>query len=196
MRKLSGCPSALVAIMMRVSSVVVLALLTTSVNGHAQANTTTLAPGARIRVQQGSQTVTGTLVSLDSAGLVIVTGKADSVTVPRASITAVEVSTGTRSHAGKGALIGLGTGLLTGVIVGIASSGSDDGDFFDFSSGEWAAGVGLTGAVIGTGVGQSLAPSSGPTSGRRRCFPRSVSGATGPMTSALRSACGSRSRCR
>ena len=153
MRKLSGCPSALVAIMMRVSSVVVLALLTTSVNGHAQANTTTLAPGARIRVQQGSQTVTGTLLSLDSAGLVIVTGKADSVTVPRASITAVEVSTGTRSHAGKGALIGLGTGLLTGVVVGIASSGSDDGDFFDFSSGEWAAGVGLTGAVIGTGVG-------------------------------------------
>jgi hypothetical protein len=145
--------SVLVAIMTRVGSVVVLALLTFSVNGHAQADTTTLAPGARARVQQGSKAVTGTLVSLDSAGLVIATGKADTVTVPRASITAIEVSTGTRSHAGKGALIGLGTGLLTGVVVGIAASGSDDGEFLDASSGEWAAGVGLTGAVIGTGVG-------------------------------------------
>jgi hypothetical protein len=120
--------------------------------GHAQAATTTLAPGTRVRVHQGIESLTGTLVSLDSAGLLIATGK-DTVTAPRASITALEVSTGTKSHAGKGALIGLGAGLVTGVVVGIAASGSDNGDFLDFSSGEWAVGVGLAGAAIGTGVG-------------------------------------------
>jgi hypothetical protein len=43
--------------------------------------------------------------------------------------------------------------LATGVIVGIAASGSDDGNFFDFSSGEWAIGIGATGAVLGAAVG-------------------------------------------
>jgi len=127
-------------------------LIGLTTTGQAQAATTTLAPGTRVRVHQGVESLTGTLVSLDSAALVIATGK-DTVTAPRASITALEVSTGTKSHAGKGALIGLGAGLVTGVVVGIAASGSDNGDFFDFSAGEWAVGVGLTGAAIGAGVG-------------------------------------------
>ncbi len=109
-------------------------LIGLSTTGHTQAATTTLAPGARVRVRQGDQSLTGTLVSLDSAGLVIATGKSDTVTAPRASITAVEVSTGTKSHAGKGALIGLGVGALTGVVVGIAASGSDDGDWSSTSA--------------------------------------------------------------
>lgn len=120
---------------------------------HAQAAESTLAPGARLRVRQGDQSIIGTLVSLDSAGLVIATDKSDTVTAPRASITTVDISTGTKSHAGKGALIGLGVGAVTGVVVGLAASGSDNGGFLDFSSGEWAVGVGLTGAVFGTGLG-------------------------------------------
>lgn len=125
--------------------------LTTSV--QAQATTPTLAPGARVRVQQGDQTVIGTLVSLDSAGLLIATGKSDTVMAPRASITAVEVSGGTKSRAGEGALVGLGVGAGTGILIGLAASGSDNGDFIDFNPGEWAVGAGLIGAAIGTAFG-------------------------------------------
>jgi membrane associated rhomboid family serine protease len=143
----------LVAIMTRVLSVAVLTLLTTAVRGYAQADAFPLAVGARVRVHQGAQTQTGTVVSLDSASLVFVAGKADTVAAPRASITAVEVSTGTRTRAGRGALIGLGAGAVTGVVVGAAASGSDDGEFFDADQDEWAVGVGLVGAVVGAGVG-------------------------------------------
>jgi hypothetical protein len=104
-------------------------------------------------VHQGSESLTGSLVSLDSAGLVIATGKSDTVTAPRASITAVEVSVGTKSHAGTGALIGLGVGAATGVILGLVSASADEGDFVDVSTGAWTAGVGLAGAAIGAGVG-------------------------------------------
>ena len=130
-----------------------LGFLTTAVNGHAQANTNTLVPGVRVRVHQGSQSLTGSLVSQDSVGLVIATGKSDTVTAPLASITGVDVSRGTKSRAGKGALIGLGVGAATGIIVGLVGSSSDNGDFVDLNAEEWAVGMGLTGAVIGTGVG-------------------------------------------
>jgi hypothetical protein len=139
--------------MTRVLPAVVLALLTTAVNGHAQVTTNPLVPGARVRVHQESGSLIGTLVSLDSAGLVIATDKSDTVTAPRPSITGVEVSTGTKSQAGKGALIGLGVGAAAGIIVGLVASSSDNGDFVDYGAGTYAVGFGLTGAVIGTGVG-------------------------------------------
>jgi hypothetical protein len=139
--------------MTRLAPAIVVACLTTAAPLHAQADAITPAPGARVRVRQDSRTLTGTLLSQDAAGLVIVTGRADTVTAPRASITSVEVSTGTKSNVGKGALIGLGAGLGAGIIVGIAASGSDDGSWLDFSSGEWAAGIGATGAVLGAGIG-------------------------------------------
>jgi hypothetical protein len=128
-------------------------LIALATTGRAQAAPATLVPGARVRVHQGSESLTGSLVSLDSAALVIATDKPETVTAPRASITAVEVSTGTKSRAGKGALIGLGVGAAAGIIVGLAASSSDNGDFLDYGAGTWAAGVGLAGAAIGTGLG-------------------------------------------
>jgi hypothetical protein len=128
-------------------------LMGLATTGRAQAAPATLVPGARVRVHQGSESLTGLLVSLDSAGLVIATDKSDTVTAPRTSITAVEVSTGTKSRAGKGALIGLGVGAAAGVIVGLAASSSDNGDFLDYGAGTWAAAMGLTGAAIGAGLG-------------------------------------------
>ena len=139
--------------MTRIPLIVGIALLAVTADVHAQADATTLVPGARVRVHQGPQSLTGSLVSLDSAGLVVATGKSDTAAVPLSSITGVDVSRGTKSRVGKGALIGLGVGTATGIIIGVAASSSDDGDFFDFNSGEWAIGVGLTGAVIGTGIG-------------------------------------------
>jgi len=136
------------------STVLALSLLIgLAASGHAQAAESTLAPGARVRVRQGDQSMIGTLVSLDGAGLVIATGKSDTVTVPRASITTIDVSIGTKAHAGKGALIGLGVGTVTGILVGIAASGSDNGDLFDFNAGEWAAGVGL---AVATGKSDTV----------------------------------------
>ena len=139
--------------MTRLALAVSLALMAVATDLHAQADATALVPGTRVRVHQGAQSMTGSLLYMDSTSLALVTGRADTVTTPLALITGIDVSRGTKSRAGRGALIGVGVGAASGIIVGIAASGSDDGDFFDFSSGAWATGIGLTGAVLGAGIG-------------------------------------------
>jgi len=121
---------------------------------QAQQDTAGLVPGRRIRVhQQGNQKLVGSFVSMDSASLAIVTNVGDTVRVPRGSIDGLDLSQGTKSNAGKGALTGLLIGGLGGVIIGVAASGSDDDEFFDFSAGTWAAGIGLTFGALGAGIG-------------------------------------------
>jgi hypothetical protein len=90
---------------------------------------------------------------VDSTSLTFVSGYADTVTASRDSITGVDVSLGKKSAAGKGALIGLGVGAATGVIFGVAASGSDNDSWIDFSSGAWAGGFGLFGGALGLLVG-------------------------------------------
>jgi hypothetical protein len=140
--------------MTRVLSAVVLALLATDATLYAQAAPIAPAPGARVRVQQGPETLIGVLASSDSARLVIVTDDSDTVTVPHGSIKSVDVSTGTRSHARKGALIGLSMGFVTGIVLGMATPAPQPilgGSAAP--SDDWTAGIGVTGAVLGAGVG-------------------------------------------
>jgi hypothetical protein len=88
---------------------------------------------------------------MDSTNLTLVTGAADTVIAPRDSITGIDVSRGTRSSVGKGALIGLGVGAATGIILGVAAS-ADESSFLDFGAGDYLK-VGLLGGALGAAVG-------------------------------------------
>jgi hypothetical protein len=165
--------------MTRVLSAVVLAFLVSDVTLFAQADPIALAPGARVRVQQGPETLTGTLVSSDGAGLVVVTDKSDTVPAPLGSITTVEMSTGKRSHARMGAVIGLGMGFVTGIVVSMAAPAPQPilvASSTSASSDNWTAGAGVAGAVLGAGIGaivgavtrsEKWAPAVPPTIGIR-----------------------------
>ena len=86
---------------------------------QAQQDTTGLVPGRRIRIhQQGNSTVVGSFVSLDAASLAMVTGAGDTVQVSRDHIVGLDLSQGTKSKAGKGAVTGLLVGGLGGMILG------------------------------------------------------------------------------
>jgi hypothetical protein len=81
------------------------------------------------------------------------------VTVPAGRVQRLEISLGRESNAGRGALIGLGVGAVTGLAVGIGCASSDT--LFQCSGGEVVESTvvfGLLGAGVGGLVG--LASSS------------------------------------
>jgi len=120
----------------------------------AQQDSTGLVPGRRVRVHQHKkQALVGSFVSLDSAGIRFVTAGTDTALVPRAYVTAVDISMGTKSKAGAYALRGFIYGAVGGVIIGVAASSSDNGEFLDYGAGTWAAGSGLFFGALGAGVG-------------------------------------------
>ncbi len=82
-----------------------------------------LAEGSRVRVMTGDmitgRVVVGTLARLTGDSLEVQPdGGSRRVSVARPFVTRLEVSTGTRTHAGTGALIGVLPGALIGLIVG------------------------------------------------------------------------------
>jgi hypothetical protein len=130
-----------------------LAVLACASQGQAQQDTVQLVPGQRVRIhQQGKHTLVGAFVAADSVSLAILASPADTVQVPRASITGVDRSVGTRSMVPDGALIGLGVGVVGGVITG-ALACSPDNNGWNVTQGEcmsWgAAAFGLIGALVG-----------------------------------------------
>ena len=137
------------------SALLILALLLcTALDLAAQAPPIDLVPGRRIRVHRRAETtLVGDLVSLGPDSLTMTTAAADTLAVARASITRLDLSTGTKSKAGKGAVNGLLFGALGGALIGVLASGSDDGDFIDFGPGEWAASGALMFGALGAGVG-------------------------------------------
>jgi hypothetical protein len=79
-----------------------------------------LVSGARVRVH-AHRIFIGTLVTLDTATLVLQDDALlDTLRVPVGSIGRLEVSTGQRSGAGRGAEIGLIAGASAGAIIGLA----------------------------------------------------------------------------
>lgn len=148
------------------------------------AQSSTLKPGARIRVA-AERTYTGTLIGLDTTHLRLQPqGRADTVVVPTGAVTKLELSTGQKSAAGRGALIGAlvggGLGLLLGTAA--ASESCDPNKWcIDYGGEAVAAGVvllggvgALTGAFIGalsrTDRWEPVPPGGvelGATSGRR-----------------------------
>jgi hypothetical protein len=137
------------------SAMLMLALLLgAALDLAAQAPPIALVPGRRIRVHRRAETtLVGDLVSLGPDSLTMTTSAADTVMVARAAITRLDLSTGTKSKAGKGAVNGLIFGALGGALIGVLASGSDDGDFIDFGPGEWAASGALMFGAVGAGVG-------------------------------------------
>ena len=134
--------------------------LVSSVAPHAvqaQQDTTGLVPGRRIRVhQQDHKKLVGSFVAMDSASRAMVTNAGDTVRVPLGHIVGLDLSQGTKSNAGKGALTGLLIGAMSGVLVGAVASSSDDGDFIDLNAGEWAVGIGAVFGALGAGIGAGV----------------------------------------
>ena len=66
--------------------------------------------GQRVRVHEGKRAVVGTLLSVDSAAVRVLTSHTDTAHLRRADITGVDVSVGKKSRVASGALIGAGGG--------------------------------------------------------------------------------------
>jgi hypothetical protein len=122
---------------------------------ETQALLAQVATGARVRVTTMPATRgrrIGSLVSLDRDTLRWSRWDTSSViAVPIASVARLERSTGRRSNAGRGAMIGglIGAGL--GLFVGVAAS-TDDTGFFEVGAEDVAAVTAILGAG-GAGVG-------------------------------------------
>ena len=89
----------------------------------ADGQTPTVAPGARIRVTAPSRDlerhVTTVLEVRDDS--VVVGASGNSRALELASITALDISAGTRRQTAKGAMLGLAIGVVTGALIGAAS---------------------------------------------------------------------------
>jgi hypothetical protein len=123
-------------------------------------------PGSRIRILSpvlGDEKQTVTVVSSTSDGLVFrQNAQAAPQTLSGGVITRMEISTGTRAHKAKGALIGFVTGAAVGAILGAATwqrpTCKDPNNAFgcfaiDFGPGGSAAIAGALGGIVGTIVG-------------------------------------------
>jgi len=77
--------------------------------------------------------------------------------IPVRSVTLLESSLGTRGHAGRGALIGLGAGMVGGIAAALIVCSSGDCESSGFTRGDGTAIVatvlGAGGAIAGCGVG-------------------------------------------
>jgi hypothetical protein len=122
-------------------------------------DSTQLQAGSRIRIKPagpGRQWVTGSLLELqgDSVRLLTSRPRIDSLALALNSVTALERSQGVRSRTGKGALIGLGTGALAGLVLGIATYEPCTGFcVLDLDQAETGALGALFLGLLGTGVG-------------------------------------------
>ncbi len=119
---------------------------------QAQQDVPRLEAGHRVRVYQSKHTVTGTLLSADSATMQLLTSHADTAHLTRSSVTRIELSVGQKSQAGKGALIGgavgfFGVGLITYFLAGTPGLTSGDESLVYVAAGM------VGGLVVGAGVG-------------------------------------------
>ena len=119
--------------------------------------------GDRVRVvssDRGDRPYTATVEAVRPDTLILRRarpGGKESVGLPVASIERLEVSVGTTSNAGKGALTGGIVGGVLGLVLGIAAwAGSDDGDFLQVGPEAVPVSVaffGGGGAILGTFIG-------------------------------------------
>ena len=152
--------------------VAILVLFAGTRTGHAEDNPDPLDSGMRVRVTfrpsppSGSRTnrrerLAGTLLRVDQATLTLSDRSEPPRVVPIDSIVGLDVSRGRKGQAGKGALIGLATGVAAGIVASsIVCSGGDcrqsGGDYTGLSRVVFAVGGGLFGAGAGALIGGRL----------------------------------------
>jgi hypothetical protein len=115
--------------------------------------------GSRVRVRPagpGQSWLTGNLLELPGDSVRLLTGDTHrhSVAIALNSVANFERSQGVRPRTGKGALIGLGTGALAGLILGVALY-EECTAFCVVDPGRAGSGAlgALLGALFGTGIG-------------------------------------------
>jgi len=95
------------------------------------------------------------VLRVGSDSLYLLVAPADTLAVARTGVTRLEVSTGRRRHAKRGAGIGTLIGVGSGVVAGYASG--DDRGWCCFTAGEkafgYGVGLGLSGLIIGSVIG-------------------------------------------
>jgi len=118
-----------------------------------EAQSTTLAAGARVRVTSPHDDLKKhvTTVTELRGDSIVVPGGAGLRTIALDNVTALDVSAGTRRRVIRDGLIGFGAGALIGGIVGAASY--EEPDFFFGSAAEAGAALGTAFGAIGLLVG-------------------------------------------
>ncbi len=121
----------------------------------AQAASTTLVPGRRVRVEiAGSAKFVGNVARIGQDTIGLVGDAGDTVWVARKSISRLDVYMGEGHNVGRaaarGTAIGAGVGLVLGII---AVAGQSEGDFLYTPPGQLIASGLLGGAVWGLGIG-------------------------------------------
>jgi hypothetical protein len=130
-----------------------------------------LVPGSRVRITlPATKPFVGTLLGATSDSMRVQLASGSSVTLPTASLAAIELSTGVRRHPYRGALIGFASGAVVGAAIGFATYRRTDCiddavaqvfcGFIDGTSREVTvvgdAGLaGVVGGAIGLVIGQS-----------------------------------------
>ena len=121
---------------------------------EAQQYSPRLDPGQWVRIHQGKHAVVGTLLSVDSAVMWVLTTQTDTAFLRRADITGVDVSTGRKSKTLSGALIGAGVGAVGLGLAAYLSGAGGDGS---------VAVIAMaipTGFVLGAGIGAAIGAGS------------------------------------
>jgi len=115
------------------------------------------APDKRTRARSSSEAYypAARVLSVGSDSLFLLVAPAETLAVALAGVTRLEVSTGRRRYALRGAGIGALIGVTSGAVAGYASG--DDRGWCCFSAGEkavvYGVGLGISGLVIGSVVG-------------------------------------------
>lgn len=115
--------------------------------------------GQRVRIHEGKRKVVGTLLSVDSSAVRVLTSHTDTAHLRRADITGADVSVGTKSRAASGALIGAGVGTIGVGLIAYILAGTPG-----LTSGEeslvYVGAAALGGLVLGAGVGAVIGAGS------------------------------------
>lgn len=129
-----------------------------------------LAPGAHVRLTTSwsAVPVVGTVVAVDRDSVrirpedpAIFPGHPTSVAIARSSIRDLEVAVKSHSNAGKGALIGLGIGVVGGAVAGVEGCQPDQNSWDLFTPTQCAAFGGLLFGAIGAGLGALIGSAGG-----------------------------------
>jgi hypothetical protein len=128
-----------------------------------------LAPGDRVRLTTTSSALplVGTVVAADSDSvrirpqdIAVFAGHPTSVAIARGSVRELEVGVNGPSHAGTGALIGLGMGAVVGALWGVSDASTCRGFCFLDPGAEASLGAAFFGG-IGAGLGALIGLAEG-----------------------------------